>query len=95
MIESSASAFTTVLNVDEHTRTRDLLQFDTDSLAMVCDNIVNVHIRNKQIMFVGEIRNCTNQGVATIGGKGHQPSGIGTVRWIWRNDSGKSHEYLV
>ena len=46
-------------------------------------------------MFVGEIRKCTNQGVATIGGKGHQTSGIGTVRWIWRDDSGKSHEYLV
>ena len=25
----------------------------------------------------------------------HQPSGIGTVRWIWRDDSGKSYEYLV
>ena len=45
-------------------------------------------------MFVGEIRKCTNQGVATIGGKGHQPSGIGTIRWIWRDESGKSHEYL-
>ena len=33
--------------------------------------------------------------VATIGGKGHQPSGIGTVKWIWRDDSVKSHEYLV
>ena len=62
---------------------------------MVCDNIANVHICNKQNMFVGEIRKCTNNGVATIGGKGHQPSGIGTVRWIWRDDSGKSHEYLV
>ena len=46
-------------------------------------------------MFVGETRKCTNQGVATIGGKGHQPSGIGTVCWIWRDDSGKLHEYLV
>ena len=40
-----------------------------------------------------EIRKCTHQGGATIGGKGHQPSGIGTVCWIWRDDSGKSHEY--
>ena len=62
---------------------------------MVCDNRVNVHICNKQNMFVGEIRKCTNQVVATIGGKSHQPSGIGTARWIWREDSGKSHEYLV
>ena len=44
---------------------------------------------------LGRSENCTNQGVATIGGKGRQPSGIGTVRWIWRDDSGKSHEYLV
>ena len=46
-------------------------------------------------MFVGDIRKCTNKGVATIVGKGHQPSGIGTVRWIWRDDSEKPHEYLV
>ena len=46
-------------------------------------------------MFVGEIRKFTNQGVANIGGKDHQPSDIVTVRWIWRDDSGKSHEYLV
>ena len=46
-------------------------------------------------MFFGDIRKCTNQGVANIGGKGHQPSGIGTVRWIWHDNSGKSHEYLV
>ena len=81
-VESSSSAFTTVLNVDECVCPRDLLPFDTDSTTMVCDNSENVHIYNKQNMFVGEIRKCTNQGVATIGGKGHQPSGIGTVRWI-------------
>ena len=72
-----------------------LLQYDTDYATMVCDNSVNVHICNKRNMIVGEIRKCTNEGVPTIGGKGHQPSGIGTVCWIWRDDSGKSHEYLV
>ena len=46
-------------------------------------------------MFVGEMRSSTNQGVATIGGKGHQPSGIGTVRWTWRDDIGKLHEFLI
>ena len=46
-------------------------------------------------MFVGAIRKCINQGVATIGGKAHQPSVIGTFHWIWRDESGKSHEYLV
>ena len=62
---------------------------------MVCDNSANVHICNKQNMFVGEIRKCTNQGGDAIVCKGHQPSGIGTVRWIWRDNSGKSHEYFV
>ena len=75
-----SSALTTVLNVDERVRTRDLLPYDTDSTTMFCDNSVNFHICNKRNMFVGDIRKCTNQGVATIGGKGHQPSGIGTVR---------------
>ena len=46
-------------------------------------------------MIFGEIIKCTNQDVATIGGKGHQPLGIGTVRWIWCNNSGKSDIYLV
>ena len=41
------------------------------------------------------MRSSTNQGVATIGGKGHQPSGIGTVRWTWRDDIGKLHEFLI
>ena len=93
-VKSFSSALTTVLNVDERVRTRYLLPYDTDYTTMVCDNSVNVHIYNKQNMFVGEIRKCTNQGVATIGGKGHQPSGVVTVLWIWRNDSGKSHVYL-
>ena len=93
-MESSSLAFTTVINVDERVRTRDLLPYDTYSTTMLCDNSANVHIYNKRNMFVGDIRKCTNQGVATIGGKGHQPSGIGTVHWIWRNDSVKSHEYI-
>ena len=54
--------------------------YDTDSTNMVCDISANVHICNKQNMFVREIRKCTNQGVDIIGGKGHQTSGIGTVR---------------
>ena len=94
-VKSFSLALTTVLNFDKRVRTRDLLPYDTDSTTMVCDNRVNVHICNKRNMFVGEIRKFTNQGVYTIGGKGHQPSGIGTVRWRWHEDPGKSHEYLV
>ena len=48
-----SSALTTVLNVDERIRPRDLLPYDTDSTTMVCDNSANVHICNKQNMFVG------------------------------------------
>ena len=94
-LKSLSSALTTIQNVDERIRTRDLLPYDTDSTTVVCDNSADVHSCNKLNMFVGEIIKFTNQGVATIGSKGHQPSGIGTVRWIWRDDSGKSHEYLV
>ena len=31
----------------------------------------------------------------TIGVKGHKPSGIGTIKWVWHDDSVKSHGYLV
>ena len=51
-VESSSSAFTTVINIDKCVRTRDLLPYDTDSTTMVCDNSANVHIYNKQNMFV-------------------------------------------
>ena len=94
-LTSSLSVFTSVLNVDERCRSRDMLQHDTDLSTMVCDNSANVHICNQRNMFVGDIRTVSNQQVATIGGKGHQPSGIGTVKWIWRDNFGKSHEYLV
>ena len=46
-------------------------------------------------MFVGTIEPCSNHRVATIGGKGHSASGLGTVRWTWHDDYGKTHEYLV
>ena len=62
---------------------------------MVCDNSANVHICNRRSMFVVEIIKVSNQQVATIGGKGYQPSGIGTVKLIWRDDPGKSYKYLV
>ena len=52
-----SSALTTVINVDERVCPRDLLPFDIDSITMVCDNSANVHICNKQNMFVGEIIN--------------------------------------
>ena len=62
---------------------------------MVCDNSVNVHICNQHNMFVGVIIKFSNQQFATIGGKLHRPSVIGTFKWMWHDDSRKSHEYLV
>ena len=90
-------AFTTVLNIDDRVNNleRDLATWDTDSSSMVCDNSANVHICNNRSMFVGDLSSVSNHKVATIGGKGHQPSGIGTVRWSWRDDKGKLHEYDV
>ena len=92
---SLLSAFASVPNVDERCRSRDTLHYDTDYSTMVCDNSANVHICNQRNIFVGEIRKVSNQQVSTIGGKGNQPSGIGTVKWIWREYPGKLHEYLV
>ena len=37
----------------------------------------------------------TSHKVATIGGRGHAPSGIGIVKWIWKDDEGNSHEFLI
>ena len=30
-----------------------------------------------------------------IGGRGHAPSGIGAVKWSWKDDEGNSHKILV
>ena len=89
--------FTTVLNIDDRVNNleRDLTTWDPDSSSMVCDNSANVHICNNRSMFVGELSPVSNHKVATIGGKGHQPSGIGTVCWSWQDDKGKPHEYHV
>ena len=89
------SVFTSVRNVDELCQSRDRLRYDTDSSTMICDNSSNVHICNRRNVFVGEIRKVSNQQVATIGVKGHYPLGLGTLKLIWRDDSGKLHEYLV
>ena len=46
-------------------------------------------------MFVGELRSVPNTKVATIGGKGHPASGIGTVKWSWTDEDGNFHEYEI
>ena len=90
-------AFTTVLNIDDRLNSleRDLTTWDTNSSSMVCDNSANVHICNDLKMFVGDLVSVSNHKVATIGGKGHQPSGIGIVCWSWQDGKGSLHEYHV
>ena len=90
--------FTSALNVYERSsRLRDagMFSFDTDSSTIVCDNSANFSICNDKRMFVGDLKQVTKHKVATIGGKGHAPSGLGTVKWRWVDDNGKSHEYLI
>ena len=69
--------------------------FDSDSGSVVCDNSANVHICNDRNMFVGEISSLNDMKVATIGGHGHQASGMGTVKWKWFYDNGATHEFLI
>jgi len=46
--------------------------------------------------FDGKLQRVSNHIVATIRGKGHPASGIGTVKWRWtNNDAGKSHDHLI
>ena len=96
--DSMPTVLATVLNVDERaqrTRENGMTAFDTDSATIVCDNSANVHICNERSMFVGELRPVPNTKVATIGGKGHAASGVGTVKWIWLDENGKAHEHLI
>ena len=72
-----------------------MFSFDSDSTTIVCDNSANVSICNTKSMYVGEMQQIHNTNVATIGGKGHPVSGIGTVKWHWKDDDGVGHEFLV
>ena len=47
-------------------------------------------------MFIGEIRKIDPRtGVATIAGEDLRPSGIGTVKWSWYDDEGKTHNFFL
>jgi hypothetical protein len=46
-------------------------------------------------MFFGDLTSVSSYKVATIGGKGHSASGMGTVKWSWSDDVGETHTYLV
>jgi hypothetical protein len=86
----------TVLNIDEKATGIDGITtlFDTDSSSVVCNNSANRHVCNDRRMFT-ELRDTpmTNTVVATIGGKTSIPTGIGTVKWTWKDDSGQEHTH--
>ncbi len=88
-------AFSTVLNIDDKTSNQTPLHFDSNSSSFVCDNSANVHICNDKTMFIGEIDSVESRAVATIGRKANRPSGIGTVKWEWKDDNGHKHSYLI
>ena len=88
-------AHTIALNIDDKCGDQQLMSFDTDSRTVVCDNSANVHICKDKTMYVSDITPVTMHEVATIGGRGHAPAGVGTVRWNWIDGSGVKHTYLV
>ena len=80
------------LNID--TRLQDgSLNFDTDSSTIICDNSANVHICNDKNVFIGDLRRTDQHYVATIGGNKNVAQGMGTVRWRWKDDTGKDHTF--
>ena len=85
----------TVLNIDQRTNERSTFSFDLDSSSVVVDNSANVHDFNKREPFVGKLILVRGHKVATIGWRGHAPSGVGTVKWSWKDDDGTTHEYLI
>ena len=44
---------------------------------------------------MGELSPVSMHKVATSGGRGRAPSGIGTVQWSCSDDKGKRHTHLV
>ena len=42
-----------------------------------------------------QLQAVTGHQVATIGGRGHAPSGISKVQWTWKNDEENSTQFLV
>lgn len=89
------SVYSTVLNIDDMTNARSTFSFDSDASTVICDNSANVHVCNNEKMFVGEIEPLEGHAVATIGGASNHASGIGTVRWRWKDDLGREHSHLI
>ena len=59
------------------------------------DNSENTHILNEDSMFVGKLHDVDISGVSKIGGTDFKPTIIGTVKWSWKYDEGKSHTHRL
>ena len=84
-------ALTSAYNFDDKVKQSNVtIIFDTDASFVVFGNSSNTHICNNRDMFV--TFNSTTAGlVEKIGGKLNQPSGVGTVKWTWKDDGGAVH----
>ena len=75
--------------------TSEHLGFAPNCDTVVCNNSANAHICRHRHMFVGKIGKIDPRtGVATIGGEDLRPSGIGTVKWSWDEDEGRTHHFF-
>ena len=86
--------YNTVLNLDNASSSSSM-SFDSDSSTCVCDNSANVHICNDKSMFIGPITKTDKHYVATVGGVKNSATGMGTVRWTWKDDNGRPHTYDI
>ena len=55
------------------------------------NNSENTHICNYERIFVGKLHEVKFSGVATIDRTDFKPTGIGTVKWYWKDNEGNSH----
>ena len=62
---------------------------------VVVDKLENSHIYKHCGYFIEKSRPVTTRAVATIGGIYLKPSDIGTVKWLWKDDYGKTHDVLL
>ncbi len=71
------------------------INFDSDASLVICDNSANVHVCNNRKMFDNKIRPLQSHAVATIGRSMNESSGIGNVKWRWKDDTGQEHTHII
>ena len=68
--------------------------FATSVFSMV-ENCADCHICNDAELFVGNIMPLPSTSKVSTIGRGTRLSGIRTVKWTWRDDTGKLHTYKL